>query len=99
MAETQPRTRTIPAQITPEERAARKQEAQVKKFSRDRARMLAHVQTCVKQAEAAIVSGDVATHDKWLSTTIASIEAYQQFVALSLAQPQAQPAPAATAAG
>lgn len=76
--------RTVPAQLTPAERAARKAEANVKKFNRDRARMLEHVKTCVQQAGAAIAEGNIETHDKWLDATLAAITSYRQFVALAL---------------
>lgn len=76
--------RTVPAQLTPAERATRKAEANVKKFNRDRARMLEHVKTCVQQAGAAIAEGNIATHDKWLDATLAAITSYRQFVALAL---------------
>lgn len=76
--------KAVPAQLTPAERAARKADAQAKKFLRDRARMLAHVKTCVQQAETAIAAGDVAKHDQWLDSTTAAITSYRQFVALTL---------------
>lgn len=84
--------RPVPAQLTPEQRAAKRAETQAKKFGRDRARMLAHVQTCAKQAEIAIASGDLATHDKWLDATVTAIDSYRQFVALSVPQPAPQAA-------
>lgn len=94
-----------PAQRTPanldqiRERAAKRAEAQAKKFGRDRARMLAHVQTCAKQAEIAIAAGDLATHDKWLDATEHAITSYRSFVALSVAQTAPQAAPVPTHAG
>jgi len=85
-------TKKVPAQLTPEQRAERKREIQAARFNRDRARMLAHVQSCVQQAAAAISAGDVTLHDQWLDATGAALVSYRQFVALSL--PKSTPADA-----
>lgn len=79
--------------LTPAERAARKVEAQAKKFTRDRSRMLAHVQACIQQAGTALAAGQISTHDQWLDATETAIASYRQFVALSIPQ-----APAVTVA-
>lgn len=83
-------TPAIPAQPTHADRFAAKQAAQAKRFGRDRARMLAHVQACIKTAGEAIAAGDVETHDSWLDAANTAMESYRQFVKLSA--PKSAPA-------
>lgn len=77
----------VPAQPTHADRFAAKQAAQAKRFGRDRARMLVHVQACIKTAGEAITAGDTLTHDQWLDAAEKAMESYRQFVALSVGKP------------
>jgi len=76
--------RPVPAQVSPEERAARKEAAKQARFNRDRARMLAHVQACIKSAGEAITADNVSAHDKWLDAANSALTSYRQFVALTV---------------
>lgn len=77
-------TPKVPAQVSPEERAARKEAAKQARFNRDRARMLAHVQACIKSAGEAITADNVSGHDKWLDAANSALTSYRQFVALTV---------------
>lgn len=80
-------TKTTPtiarAVLSAEERAAKRVETNRKKLARDRVRMLDNVQTCLRQAAAALATDDVARHDKWLDAAEDALNAYAKFVRLS----------------
>lgn len=52
--------------ITPEERAARREESQTKRLRRDVVRGLDSAQTCLRRASAAVTLGDMAKFGQWI---------------------------------
>lgn len=71
------------AVLSAEERAAKRAETNRRKLARDRVRMLDNVQTCLRQAAAALATDDIERHDQWLSAADDALNAYGKFVRLS----------------
>jgi hypothetical protein len=60
--------------LTPEERAQRRQEAATKRLKRDVVRGLDSAQTCIRQASAAINTGDMGNFTRWLASAESAME-------------------------
>lgn len=73
--------------LTAEEKAAAKAARVDTKLRRDRVRMLDGVQTMLRHAAAALATGEVESHNEYLTAAESQLDAYKRFVALSSAKP------------